>query len=147
MPHVEMELEIRAPIDRVWNTVIDIERYPETMENVRSASVVEWKDDNERICAWSVTLKGSILEWREVEHLDRDRHFVEFEQLSGDMEIFRGHWLLDQVHAGLTRVTFRVTFEIGIPLLADMLNPVAQRSLRDNCSEMLHGIEQEAVAG
>jgi hypothetical protein len=39
-----------------------------------------------------------------------------------------------------------VTFEIGIPLLADTLNPIAERSLRENFMEMLHGIQAEALA-
>jgi ribosome-associated toxin RatA of RatAB toxin-antitoxin module len=145
MPNVQLDLDIRAPIARVWQAVTDIERYSRTMENVRWARVLETMSPIERRCAWSVTLKGSILEWEEIEHLDHDRHVVEFNQLSGDMEVFAGRWTLEEREAALTNVRFSVDFEIGIPLLAEMLNPVAQRSLRENCSEMLHGIERESV--
>jgi ribosome-associated toxin RatA of RatAB toxin-antitoxin module len=146
MPNVELDLDIRAPVERVWLAVTDIERYSRTMENVRSARVLEVISTTARRCAWSVTLKGSILEWEEIEHLDHDRHIVEFNQLSGDMEVFAGRWTLEERSPALTNVRFSVDFEIGIPLLAEMLNPVAQRSLRDNCSEMLLGIERESLS-
>lgn len=147
MPDIELDLCISAPIERVWSAIIDIERYPATMRNVRSTAVLAWNGPNERRCAWSVSLKGAILEWEERESFDHDRYVVRFEQLSGDMEIFHGHWALASTTDGLTRVTLHVTFEIGIPLLADMLNPVAQRSLHENCTEMLQGIESEALVG
>jgi ribosome-associated toxin RatA of RatAB toxin-antitoxin module len=146
MPDVEMQINIQAPIDTVWQTVIDVERYPASMTNVHSVKILDAESPTVRRCAWSVTLKGSILEWVELEHLDPDRRTVEFNQLSGDMEVFKGHWALEALGPELTRVQFVVTFEIGIPLLAEMLNPVAQRSLRENCMEMLRGIEKDAVA-
>lgn len=146
MPDVELQMDIRAPIGRVWDKVVDIERYPSSMENVRSVRIVDVAGPSVRTAAWSVTLKGSILEWREIERLDPVRHVVRFEQLSGDMERFEGAWRLEPRPPLLTRVHLRVSFEIGIPLLAEMLNPVAQRSLHDNCREMLLGIEQEVLA-
>jgi len=36
-----------------------------------------------------------------------------------------------------------VRFEIGMPMLADMLNPVAARALRDNSEQMLREIERK----
>jgi ribosome-associated toxin RatA of RatAB toxin-antitoxin module len=146
MPDVELQMDIRAPVARVWETVVDIERYPASMESVRWVRIVDAASPTVRTAAWSVTLKGSILEWREMERLDPARRVVEFEQLSGDMERFEGAWRLEPRAPLLTRVHLRVSFEIGIPLLAEMLNPVAQRSLHDNCREMLLGIEQEAMA-
>jgi ribosome-associated toxin RatA of RatAB toxin-antitoxin module len=146
MPDVKMELEVAAPMERVWTTVLDIERYSDVMENVRWAKVLTTNGASERTCAWSVTLKGSILEWEEVEHIDHDARVVEFHQLRGDMQVFEGRWTLEPRGPGATHVAFDVAFEIGIPLLAEMLNPVAQRSLRENCTEMLRGIEREALA-
>jgi|SRR3954447_10873864 len=147
MPNVELDIEIRAPIARVWDAVVDVERYPDTMANVRWVEIREVESPELRRTAWSVTLKGSILEWEEREHLDHDRHVVEFHQLKGDMEVFTGSWVLEERAPDLTHVRLDTEFEIGIPLLADMLNPVAQRALRENSAEMLRGVEQEALAG
>lgn len=147
MPDVSLEMEVRAPAERVWAAVVDIERYPDSMENVRWAKILATDGPARRRCAWSVTLKGSILEWEETERLDPQALRLDFEQLSGDMERFDGAWQLERAGDELTRVRLTVSFEIGIPLLADMLNPVAQRSLRENCREMLLGVEREALGG
>jgi ribosome-associated toxin RatA of RatAB toxin-antitoxin module len=144
MPEVKVDLTVDAPIETVWETVVDVESYQDTMDTVRSVKIVERRDERVRRAAWSVLLKGSILEWEEEEHLDLAAHRIEFRQLHGDLEHFDGRWALDAVGAGRTTVLFEVVFEIGIPLLAEMLNPVAQRSLRENCTEMLRGIERRS---
>lgn len=142
MPEVKINLEIRAPIERVWDTVVQIERYQESMDTVRSVQIIDEKDEHQRRAAWSVLLKGAILEWEEEECLDHDTYTVAFKQLRGDLEYFNGHWALTALRPECTRVVFEVMFEIGIPMLADMLNPVAQRSLQENCTEMLRSIER-----
>ena len=70
---------------------------------------------------------------------------MSFEQVTGDLERFDGAWVLEELDGDLTGVRLDVSFEIGIPLLAANLNPVAQRALRENCSEMLLGVERKAV--
>jgi ribosome-associated toxin RatA of RatAB toxin-antitoxin module len=146
MPEVALELDIQAPAAKVWQAVIDIERYPDSMDSVRWVKIVDGTDPLARRSAWSVLLKGSILEWEEDERLDPDQMVMEFHQVSGDMETFDGEWRVTALDTEHTNVTLHITFEIGIPLLADMLNPVAERSLRDNSREMLLGIERDAVA-
>ena len=39
-------------------------------------------------------------------------------------------------------VTLHVDFDIGIPLLADMLNPIARTALEDNAVLMLRALER-----
>lgn len=145
MPEVKIDMVIQAPIERVWETVVDIESYQDSMDTVRSVRLVEDDDDGRRRAAWSVLLKGSILEWEEEEHLDHGRHTVVFKQIRGDLEHFDGQWWLEELGWAQTKVVFEVEFEIGIPMLADMLNPVAQRSLQENCTEILRGIERTAA--
>ena len=146
MPEVALELDIQAPAARVWEVVTDIERYPESMDSVRWVKIVDDTDPLARRSAWSVLLKGSILEWEEVERIEPDRMVMRFHQVSGDMETFDGAWWVTPVDENRTTVKLNIVFEIGIPLLADMLNPVAERSLRANSREMLLGVERDSLA-
>lgn len=146
MPTVTLDVEIQASVDRVWAAVVDIERYPDVMSCVRWCRVVSFDAPTTRHSAWSIVLKGSILEWEETEHIDHEQRIMRFTQLSGDMETFVGSWTVTEVDAERTKVVLVMEFEIGIPLLADMLNPVAVRSLRGNCQDMLMGVEREAMA-
>jgi ribosome-associated toxin RatA of RatAB toxin-antitoxin module len=147
VPDVKIDQEIRAPIERVWETVVDIERYPDVMDTVRSVRIVEQPSETLRRAAWSILLRGAILEWEEDERLDHDTYTAVFKQLRGDLEHFDGHWRLVALGPECTRVVFEVAFEIGIPMLADMLNPAAQRSLHENCTEMLRSIERAVAIG
>lgn len=146
MPNVRIERDVNAPADQLWRTILDVERYPDSMESVRSVEILAEESQQKRRIAWSVSLKGSILEWEEVEQIDHEALSVVFHQLAGDMQHLEGTWRLTRLSTDQTRVTLNVSFEIGIPLLAEMLNPVAERSFYENCDEMLNGVEREALA-
>jgi|SRR5580658_1082591 ribosome-associated toxin RatA of RatAB toxin-antitoxin module len=146
MPHVRVELAIEADIDIVWKTVCAVEYYPEYMANVRTVTILR-HDDTVRATAWSVLLKGSILEWTEEERIDDDRRRIEFGQIDGDLDRFDGYWQVSPGTDGATEVVLDIDFEIGLPLLAQMLDPVASRALRDNSEQMLRQLERKALVG
>lgn len=146
MPVVSLDLDIRASLDTVWAAVLDIERYPALMTNVVSVVIEEWEEPTIRRTEWAMIIKGATLVWRDREWLHHDDHRVVFSQVSGDLESFEGAWIVERKDVALTRVRLTISFEIGIPLLAAMLNPIAQRALNDNCVEMLKGVETLAMA-
>lgn len=144
MPDVFVDLEIAAPIDRVWETIQAIDAYPTYMDNVQEVAIIE-DDGVTRVSSWSTLLKGSVLQWTERETVQASDHRIEFVQVDGDLDVFTGFWQLSDLSGGRTRATMSITFEIGIPLLADMLNPVAVRALHENSERMLRQIEQRVA--
>ncbi|WP_438318229.1 type II toxin-antitoxin system RatA family toxin [Streptomyces sp. HUAS TT3] len=142
MPHVEVNLPIKAPAADAWRAVTRLEDYADYMENVESVAVLGESETGTRTSEWSVLLKGSVLEWVEEDELDEDRRVMSFSQVSGDLDEFTGYWRVDDAGDGTSVVVFSVDFEIGIPLLADMLNPVAAKALRENSEHMLRAIER-----
>ncbi|MGF7233573.1 MAG: type II toxin-antitoxin system RatA family toxin [Frankia sp.] len=145
MPIVYVQTRISAPPAATWKVVCDLEQYPRYMTDVRSIVTSGPPVAGIRTSSWSVSLRGSILEWTERDQLDEQRLRVEFEQLDGDLERFSGYWQIRPVpnDRQLSDVFFYVDFEIGIPLLADMLNPIAKRSLQDNSVRMLGALEDQ----
>jgi len=141
MPVVEETLVIEAHADDAWTAVTDVESYPEAMKNVQSVNVVQKESDTARRTAWSVLLRGSVLQWVQREQLDPARRVVTFQQESGDMETYTGHWTVVPLDDDRCSVTLYVEFEIGIPLMADMLNPIAVTALRESAHTMLSGLE------
>jgi ribosome-associated toxin RatA of RatAB toxin-antitoxin module len=112
---------------------------------VRSVAVEATTPEGVRRSSWSVLLKGSVLEWVEDEVIDHERRTVDFHQVDGDLERFSGSWVVAAADGDVSLVRLTVDFEIGIPLLADMLNPVAVRALRENSERMLSEIELRAA--
>ncbi len=146
MPIVEVGHTIDAAPAEAWVAVVDIESYGERMDNVRSVKITDQVSPDVRVSTWSTFLKGSILEWVEEDTLDHERMRITFHQVSGDLERFSGYWSVTPVDEGGTRITLYVDFEIGIPLLADMLNPVAATALRENALQMLTAIEERVMS-
>ncbi|MFF3766288.1 type II toxin-antitoxin system RatA family toxin [Streptomyces sp. NPDC001922] len=142
MPRVDVELPIAAPPEHTWQAVVDVEAYPACMDSVQSVTVVESSGEDRRTTAWSVHLKGSVLEWVESEQLDHAARRFDFHQVSGDLAHFVGHWAVRPGEDGGSLVSLTVEFEIGIPLLAEMLNPVAATALRENAEQMLQALER-----
>jgi ribosome-associated toxin RatA of RatAB toxin-antitoxin module len=130
----------------VWAALLDSESYASYMEEVREVRVVEW-DGDRRVSRWSVLLKGSELEWEEEEFIDHERRRIEFRQLDGDLAYFTGHWEVSSDERGTT-AELHVEFDIGIPMMSEMLNPVAARALEDNSQAILRRLgERTRSAG
>ncbi|MEV7504857.1 SRPBCC family protein [Streptomyces sp. NPDC093018] len=146
MPRVDVELRIAASPDQAWAAVADVESYPGCMDNVESVTVTERGDARHRTTAWSVRLKGSVLRWTEAEVLDHGARRFDFRQVTGDLGAFSGHWAVTPTGAAHSTVSLHVDFDIGIPLLAEMLNPVASDALRENAAQMLRALERRLGA-
>ncbi|MFF7635128.1 type II toxin-antitoxin system RatA family toxin [Kitasatospora sp. NPDC008050] len=147
MPRVEVDLRIAVPPEDAWAAVVDVLGYPDCMESVDSVEIVDQPDESHRTTAWSVRLKGSVLRWTEAELIDHRARRFDFEQLSGDLGEFAGHWAVRPAPPGGSTVSLHVDFDIGIPLLAQMLNPVAADALRENAAQMLAALERRLLGG
>lgn len=144
MPVVEVSEVMAAPIDRVWDVINDLESYPRLMDHVRSLKIKE-QTPTHRLAEWQIDLKGCVMRWNEREDIDRDRYRIDYRALDGDLAEFDGYWQLEALSPESTRVTHSVSFEIGIPMLSQILNPVAERAIRDNTHKMLASLGSQAA--
>jgi ribosome-associated toxin RatA of RatAB toxin-antitoxin module len=141
MPRIKVTEILDAPIKDVWELICDLDSYPRIMNPVRSITVLSSGKDW-TIAEWEVELKGSILRWTEREDRYPKNYRVEYEQVDGDLEMLQGHWELRETDAGRrTEATLEIEFEIGIPMLRDMLNPIAERALSENARIMLRSLQ------
>ena len=144
MPTVEVTENLSSPVEVTWRLICDEEAY-RRMGPVRSLDVLV--DEGDRMTTrWEIELKGSILVWEQREHRDALRRRIEFHQLDGDLERFDGYWQLTERPDGSTDACLSVDFEIGIPMLRDMLDPVASRAIRENSRKMLLSLAPQAAS-
>jgi hypothetical protein len=95
--------------------------------------------------AWSVLLNGSELRWIERDDF-RPLERIDFEQIEGDIEIWQGFWEISDAAHGFD-VRLQVEFDIGIPSLSDILNPIGARAIKANCRRMLTGLQSRSMRG
>lgn len=143
--HIVVKRVMSASADAVWARVVDIAAYPRFMKDVLGVRILSDGPDG-RIAEWSIRLRGSILKWRERGQVDTASRIVKFEQIDGDLEVFEGHWSVAD-EGGVVIATLEARFTIGIPLLADMLAPVAVRTFRDNATAMLADLDTVSTPG
>lgn len=122
----------------VYATLADFGRYPELSDAVREVVVTE-VSENVTISRWEVTFRAGLLRWTEEDHFDRDSLTITFRQLEGDVALFDGTWQCTVADGGC-EIAFDARLDMGIPSLADALEPIAVRTLIDNTVSIVTGL-------
>jgi ribosome-associated toxin RatA of RatAB toxin-antitoxin module len=131
------------PADEVFRTLVDYARYPELTPVVRDVQV--WTDaSGDLISSWEVNFRNGILRWTERDVIDDAGLRIDFTQTEGDVAEFAGSWLCRTGSDG-TAVRFEALVDLGIASLADVLDPIAARTLAETISGILVGLFGEDV--
>jgi ribosome-associated toxin RatA of RatAB toxin-antitoxin module len=144
MPVVEVVEVMPASIHRAWDVINDVESYSRLMNHVKSVTVKE-RGPNYRLAEWQIDLKGCVMRWVEREEIYPDRYRIEYRAVKGDLAEFDGYWQLEPLTNDTCRAVHSVRFEIGIPMLSQILNPVAERAIRENTHNMLVSLGSQAA--
>ena len=130
------------PASDVYQTLADFERYPELSDAVRSVAVTELSE-NHTVSQWEVTFRAGLLRWTEEDTFDPDALSITFRQLEGDAALFDGSWQCADAAQG-SEIVFAARLDMGIPSLADALEPIAARTLTDNIVSIVRGLLGDA---
>lgn len=143
MPNVQFSMNFRevAAAD-VFARAADFERYAEIAESVREVRISE-AGDGRLNSHWEVNFRRGVLRWSECDLVDHDNRTIEFAQLTGDLAEFHGMWSVIETEQGV-QIRFDAFYDLGMPTLAELLDPVAERALRDNVAELMAGFAAAA---
>jgi ribosome-associated toxin RatA of RatAB toxin-antitoxin module len=138
-------LRLRVPdksAREVYATLADFERYPELCGAVRNVAITQ-RSGNRTVSSWEVTFRAGLLRWTEEDTFDPAALSIAFRQLEGDIAVFDGSW---QCLAGAdgAEIVFDARLDMGIPSLADALEPIAARTLADNIVSIVRGLVGDA---
>ena len=126
------------PASEVYRTLADFERYPELSDAVRSVAVTE-VSENFTVSHWEVAFRAGLLCWTEEDTFDPGALSITFRQVKGDAAVFDGSWeCVDAGHG--SEIVFAARLDMGIPSLADALEPIAVRTLIDNIVSIVRGL-------
>jgi hypothetical protein len=105
---------------------------------VQSVAISEVAQDV-TISTWEVSFRAGLLRWTEEDHFDRDALTIAFRQLEGDVALFDGSWQCVDATSGCY-ILFAARLDMGIPSLADALEPIAVRTLIENTIAIVTGL-------
>jgi ribosome-associated toxin RatA of RatAB toxin-antitoxin module len=126
------------PASDVYATLADFERYPDLCDAVQYVAVTE-VSENLTVSSWEVTFRAGLLRWTEEDTFDPAALSITFRQLEGDIAVFDGSWQCVDVTPG-SEIVFSARLDMGIPSLADALEPIAVRTLTDNIVSIVRGL-------
>jgi ribosome-associated toxin RatA of RatAB toxin-antitoxin module len=124
--------------NEVYATLADFERYPELSDAVQSVAVTR-QSENLTVSHWEVTFRAGLLRWTEEDTFDPDALTITFRQLEGDIALFDGTWQCTDAGPG-SEIVFSARLDMGIPSLADALEPIAERTMTDNIVAIVRGL-------
>lgn len=138
MPQVIIDAHVPdAAADAIYDRLADFERYPELTDAVREVHVRPVAGGLDS--TWAVNFRNGVLVWSEHDVLDPDLRTITFTQTTGDFAEFYGSWRVEQDGADAT-VRFDAVFDLGMPSLAAIIDPIAERALVDNIRLILTGL-------
>ncbi|KIF75392.1 cyclase [Streptomyces sp. 150FB] len=125
------DIEAAAAFDRVGA----FNRYAELSDVIRSVTTRQVSAEEEA-SDWDVYFRNGILSWSETDLFDRDALTITFEQIDGDFAEFNGVWRLTADGRDCL-VDFSAEFDFGIPSLAGILDPVAERVFKETIARVV----------
>ncbi len=144
MPFVAVTMEVAAPAREVYELAKQQERFPDFMPDVESVTVLERHPD--RVLAqWKTLIEDAPIEWLEEDRFDDVAVRIDYRLIEGDLETFEGSWTFEAVPGG-TLVTLGVTYDFGVPTLAELIGPTLEKKVRENAEMMLAALKHEAEA-
>ena len=126
------------PASDVYATLANFEQYAHLCDAVQKVTVTE-RSENLTVSQWEVTFRAGLLCWTEEDTFDPGARTITFRQLEGDVAIFDGSWQCVDAGQG-TKVLFSADLDLGIPSLADALEPIAARTLIANIISIVGGL-------
>ncbi len=122
----------------VYDALADFERYPDLADAVKSVVVTSVRD-GVTCSQWEVAFRSGLLRWTEEDRFDDAALTIHFRQTEGDIAVFDGAWRCTATETG-ARISFTARLDMGIPSLADALEPIAARTLVENTVAILGGL-------
>ena len=122
----------------VYATLANFEQYPTLCEAVQNVAVTE-VSENLTVSQWEVTFRAGLLRWTEEDTFDPGALTIAFRQLEGDIAVFDGSWQCVDAARG-SEVLFSARLDMGMPGLADALEPIAARTLIANIISIVRGL-------
>ncbi|WP_221351183.1 SRPBCC family protein [Streptomyces beigongshangae] len=124
-----------AALDRIgaW------ERYPELAPHVNATEVHAAPPAEVCSSSWELHFRSGLLSWSEEEEFLPEQLIIRFAQTHGDFESFSGRWELRRTGDDV-EVLFRADFDFGIPSMEGILDPIAERVLKESVAWALTGL-------
>ena len=144
MAYVESAIAIDAPARDVYELAKEQERFPQFMPDVESVTVLE-QYQTHILTRWKTLVEDAPIEWTEEDRFDDVALRIDYRLIEGDLDTFEGAWTFTETDSQ-THVLLTVSYDFGVPTLAELIGPTLEKKVRENAEMMLAALKREAEA-
>ena len=136
MPRVQISGEVDGCEAREGLALVcDYERWPDLSDAVEAVRV-EREDERQSRSFWEVTFRRGLMRWTERDELNLSELESKFELVEGDPDLFVGTWKGEPTASGCV-LTMDAEFDLGMPSLEHILDPIAVEAIEDAVESVL----------
>ncbi|MCX7870362.1 MAG: SRPBCC family protein [bacterium] len=141
--NLKEEIEINANQDTVFQVMLDLERFPEFMEDVKRITILE-KDGNRRVSEWEAEIDGLVFKWQEEDIYYPQDYKLTYKLIKGDLDKFEGYWEIIRLSDNKSKLVLFLDFDLNIPTLKSLIMPTIKFKVKKNLALMLRAIKSRA---
>lgn len=141
-----VERIVRAPVEKVFSTARQVERFPEWLEYVTAIKVLERSEDGKVVISeWeaSIPMLGLKAKWIEKDEWDEERKVCRFALQEGDLDKYEGDWVFEY-HPEGTRMILTVNYEYRVPIGGALVRQLIRKIVEQMARNLLEGIARVA---
>lgn len=137
-----VEQTVKAPVELVFATARQLERFPEWLDYVTAIKVRERSEDGKVVVSeWeaSVPMFGLKAKWVEREEWDEENKTCRFTLMEGDLDKYEGDWHFEP-HSDGTIMRLTVTYEYRVPIGGALVQQLVRKIVEEMAKKLLEGI-------
>jgi coenzyme Q-binding protein COQ10 len=141
--NLKEEIEINANQDIVFKVMLDLEKFPEFMEDVKKITILQ-DEGNKRISEWEAEIDGLLFKWQEEDIYHPQEYKLTYKLIKGDLDKFEGYWEIIKLNDNKSKLVIFLSFDLNIPTLKSLIMPTIKFKVKKNLALMLKAIKSRA---
>ena len=141
--NLKEEIEINANQDIVFKVMLDLEKFPEFIEDVKKITILQ-NEGNKRISEWEAEIDGLLFKWQEEDIYYPQQYKLTYKLIKGDLDKFEGYWEIIKLNDNKSKLVIFLSFDLNIPTLKSLIMPTIKFKVKKNLALMLKAIKSKA---
>ena len=147
MGKIVSQIEITAPLEKVFGLAQKVEDFPKFMPDVKTVEIRERNTDGHTVSYWEAVASlqniKKVIRWEEEEHWNPNDFTCAFSQTKGDYKHYEGSWKFETA-GDSTKVELIIDYDLGLPLVGPLIKQLLDKIMKDNCNSMLNALKKRA---
>lgn len=132
MPHVEKSGEVAYPVEKIYEIVADVTKYPEFLPGIKKVEV------NGDLVKMTVNMGPATVSWTSKAVYEPNRS-VSFNLVEGPFRRMDGKWEF-AVDGSMTKIKYITDFELMLPIPG--INELAAKLIESNTNAILEAFKK-----